>query len=46
VGLESDVMWFRVNVDITDTKEMYSVSVSHSKVLLFLVADSHWEYGV
>jgi hypothetical protein len=34
------------NVDITGTKEMCSVSVSHSKVLLFLVVNGQWKYGV
>jgi len=33
-------------VDITVTKEMSSVSVSQSKVLLFLVVDWQWNYGV
>jgi len=31
---------------ITETKEMYSVSVSRSKVLRLLVADWHWKCGV
>ena len=33
-------------VDITGSKEMYSVSVNHSEVLRSLVVDIHWKYGV
>ena len=33
-------------VDLTGAKEMCSVSVSHNKVLLFLVVNGQWKYGV
>jgi len=44
-------LWVTINyrsgiVDITGTKEICSVPVSHSKVLLFPVVDWEWKYGV
>ena len=33
-------------VGITVAKEMFSVSVSRSKVLRLLVADWHWKCGI
>ena len=38
------VVWSSSIVGIA--KEMYSVSVSRSKVLRLLVVDLHWKYGV
>jgi len=38
------VGWSSSTVGITGTKEMYSVSVSGSKVLRLLVIDLHWKY--
>jgi len=41
VVLESGIIWAVISsiVEITSTKEVNSVTVSHSKVLLFLVVD-------
>ena len=41
-----NVGWTLSIVDITETKEMCSVSVSRSKVLRLLVVDLHWKCGV
>ena len=40
------VVWSSSIVGITGAKEMYSVSVSRSKVLRLLVVDVLWKYGV
>jgi len=41
-----NVGWSSSIVNITEAKEMCSVSVSHSKVLSLLVVDLHWKCGV
>ena len=41
-----NVGWSSSTVGITGAKEMFSLSVSRSKVLSLLVVDLHWKYGV
>ena len=51
MGLEAlqfgreDVMYVSVGA-VTGLKIMCSISVSYNKVLLLLVVDLHWKYGV